>query len=298
MSDPREYTANRCVEQKIDELGTTIEKCKQSDLLGYVGPLMYGCDDIVRDVVESRSPKRETLLVMLETLGGYIEPVRRIVDVLRHNYTRVEFIIPSHAMSAGTILVMSGDSIHMDYYSTLGPIDPQSQTSDGRPIPALGYLVQYNRLLTKANRGQASSAEIAILLNFDQAELYSYEQDRALSVQLLREWLVKYKFKDWTETETKRIPVTGRMRTTRAGQIAKKLNETDRWHAHGTGITMEVLQRDLNLRVDDFTEDKCDPHFADHVRSYHRLLTDYTRKIDQQLTVHRPGEFRFGGPAK
>jgi len=56
--------------------------------------------------------------------------------------TVVDFLIPSHAMSAGTILAMSGDAIHMDYYSVLGPIDPQVENQEGRLIPALGYLIR------------------------------------------------------------------------------------------------------------------------------------------------------------
>src|SRR6266478_8628579 len=41
---------------------------------------------------------------------------------------------------------MSGDSIYMDYYSRLGPIDPQVETRQGKNVPALGYLERYNAL--------------------------------------------------------------------------------------------------------------------------------------------------------
>jgi ClpP class serine protease len=74
------------------------------------------------------SKKRRKLVFVLETPGGYAEVARRISDALRHHYDEVDFLIPSHAMSAGTILVMSGDAIHMDYHSVLGPIDPQSRS--------------------------------------------------------------------------------------------------------------------------------------------------------------------------
>ncbi len=48
-----------------------------------------------------------------------------MVSVMRKHYKEVSFIVPSHAYSAGTVLVLSGDKIYMDYYSVLGPIDPQ-----------------------------------------------------------------------------------------------------------------------------------------------------------------------------
>lgn len=83
------------------------------------------------------------------------------------------------------MLAMSGDAIYMDYYSRLGPIDPQVENQRGRQVPALGYLEKYNELIAKAqNPGAITLAEIQILLNFDQAELHQYEQAQELSVAL------------------------------------------------------------------------------------------------------------------
>src|SRR5579863_7668178 len=102
-------------------------------------------------------------------------------------------------MSAGTVLVMSGDAIHMDYYSLLGPIDPQLERAGSADlVPALGYLVQFERLIEKSRKGKLTTAELTFLVEkFDPAELYSYEQARELSIALLKEWLVRYKFKNW-----------------------------------------------------------------------------------------------------
>ena len=133
------------------------------------------------DAVEALSlstTKRRKLIFIIETDGGYAEVVRRISDALRHHYRVVDYLIPNHAMSAGTILVMSGDAIHMDYHSVLGPIDPQVENQDGKLVPALGYLIRYQELLDKANKGQITTAEMAILLEFDQGNLYSYQQAR------------------------------------------------------------------------------------------------------------------------
>lgn len=293
MKESPKQTANQCVEDEIDGLAGQLETELDMDLLTYMGPLLYGADAILRDMVETREVKRPGLMMMLETPGGYIEPVRRIVTVLRHHYGRVEFIVPDHAMSAGTVLVMSGDAIHMDYYSTLGPIDPQIEGSQGKPISALGYLVQYKRLLSKANRGKASSAEIAILAGFDQGDLYSYEQDRELSIQLLEEWLVKYKFKDWTVTKTRKKRVTDHERKKQATRIGKILNDTNRWHTHGAGITMEVLRRDLKLHIDDFGSDQSHPNLSELLRSYHGLVVDYMQRRGQSAIAHRMGRLRF-----
>ena len=255
----------------------------------YIGPVAYGADDAIREAVErireskKKKDKRDRLLFMLETPGGFAETAVRISETVRHHYGVVDFIIPGFAMSAGTILVMSGDAIHMDYYSVLGPIDPQVPGADGILVPALGYLIRYQELLSKANRGKISTAEMEILMNFDQTLLYAYEQARDLSRSLLEEWLVKYKFKDWDKTETNGRTVTDRMKRSRAKEIADKLNNVKMWNSHGLGISMERLRRELNLKIDDFGAD-LETHTA--VRRYHGLLTDFMARNRHKSVVH------------
>ncbi|MEQ1871799.1 MAG: serine dehydrogenasease, partial [Vicinamibacterales bacterium] len=178
----------------------------------------------------------------------------------------------------------SGDAIGMDYYSGLGPIDPQVQRPGGGMVPALGYLLQYDRLIQKAQKGKLTSAEITYLVaNFNPAELYRYEQARDHSIALLKEWLVKYKFKNWTRTETKGRRVTPAMRVKRAEQCARILQDTARWNSHGRGISMEVLRRDVNLKVDDFAQD---PDLRDRIRPYYRLVKDFMARLGVSSVVH------------
>src|SRR5208282_1426593 len=193
----RVLSANDLVEQTLQGHLLEIEKKLNGDGIAFVGPITLGIDDALRDAVEAIDNKKDKLIFILETDGGYAETARRIADMLRHHYKTVDFVVPGYALSAGTILVMSGDAIYMDYFSILGPIDPQVESSAGKPIPASGYLIRYEELLNKANNGQATTAEMELLLSFDQGELYSYDQARDLSIALLEEWLVKYKFKDW-----------------------------------------------------------------------------------------------------
>ena len=55
---------------------------------------------------------------------------------------------------------------------------------------------------------------------------------------LLKEWLVKYKFKNWKVTQRRKVPVTRKMKEQRAEEIAGKLNDTRLWHSHGRGIQL------------------------------------------------------------
>ncbi len=287
-------SSNQIVEQQLDGCCENLQGLLKADVYAFDGPILHGADVIIRDAIEERLAnarrKSARLALMLETPGGYIEVTQRIADTLRRHYRQVEFIVPDYAMSAGTILVMSGDVIRMDYFAVLGPIDPQvTRPGSDSSVPALGYLAQYERLIEKSKRGMLTTAEMAFLIEkFDPAELYSYEQARDLSITLLKEWLVKYKFKDWKRTETRRRPVTLAMKRKRAEDIAKKLNDTKKWHSHGRGINMDVLQRDVKLKIDDFGVDK---NLNRCIRSYHRLMNDYMMRRGHSAAIHTVGQY-------
>lgn len=294
MADTPPQNANEFIERALDERATALMQAFRSDVLGLNSPMVYPLDDVVRDVVESMGPKRRRrrrgkLVVVLSTTGGYIEVVQRIVETLRYHYRIVDFVIPNYALSAGTVLAMSGDSIHMNYFSRLGPIDPQVHSSTGQQVSALGYLIQWERLLQKARDGTLTAVEASFMLNrFDPGDLYQYDQARELSVELLKEWLVKYKFKNWRLTETHKTPVTSKMKTDRAAEIGTALNDPDRWHSHSSGISMEVLRRKLKLLIDDYDEDE---NAANRIRDYHVLMDDYMGRRTQTGAVHAVGRY-------
>ncbi|MCV5791938.1 serine dehydrogenasease, partial [Escherichia coli] len=66
---------------------------------------------------------------------------------------------------------MSGDKIYMNYASSLGPIDPQVQSSDGKWVPALGYLDKVEEMITKSREGTITQAELMMLSQLDLAHL-------------------------------------------------------------------------------------------------------------------------------
>lgn len=109
--------------------------------------------------------------------------------------------------------------------------------------------------MLKSQQGTLTTAEVILLQKLDLAELHQFELARELSISLLKEWLTKYKFKDWNETQTQKLAVTREMKEERAEFIARELSKHDRWQTHGRGIGMETLRNDLKLRIDDFGAD-------------------------------------------
>jgi hypothetical protein len=281
-------SSNSIIVEQLKERLCALEKATDGDVLVICAPIRFGVDIVVREAVDSLPNRRRKLSVILETTGGFIEVTQRIAQTLRHYYRVVNFIIPNCAYSAGTVLAMSGDDIYMDYFSVLGPIDPQLE-KDNKMVPALGYLEQYERLIKKSSEGKLTTAELAFLINrFDPAELYMYEQARELSISLLKEWLVKYKFKNWRITATRKLKVTKAMRVARAEDIAKTLNKIDKWKSHGRGIHMAVLRRDLKLLIHDFGEDF---KLNECIKDYHRLLQDYLSTVGNSWVVQTREQF-------
>src|SRR6266545_3913129 len=85
-------------------------------------------------------PKGAAVDVFVESPGGYMEVAELLERLLRERFSGVRFIVTHTAMSAATILVMSGDEILMDHKSSLGPIDPQVMRANGLRYPAQSYL--------------------------------------------------------------------------------------------------------------------------------------------------------------
>lgn len=287
-SEPRPQQTNPATSDTIaiEWLHSKLEEIERhcdADVLTIYGQIMPPVDHVVRLAIESLPELRNGLLVIIDTPGGIVEVAERIVSTLRHHYQEVRFLIPDRAMSAGTVLVMSGDAILMDHFSRLGPIDPQLSIED-KPIATsvLSYLEQFERLVKKSEEGTLTSAELVLLQKLDLADLRQYELAAELSVNLIRKWLVQYKFKDWSTHSSTREPVTQQEKTDRAEEIARALNDQEKWGSHYRGIDRHVLT-ELGLKIDDLESDQ---KLSSLVKEYFWFFRDFAYKIQQQNLIH------------
>lgn len=280
MNNPIDETARDLIAKKLQEL----ENYLNADVIVYCGEIFDSAEEQMKKVVEdlqSETEPKTTCYIILTTPGGSLNPVNRMVTVFRHFYSEVNFIVPDFAYSAGTIFCMSGDNIYMNYYSALGPVDPQVQNKDGKLVAALGYLDKINDLLVKAQNNTISQAEFLILKDFDLAELRAYEQAKELAVDLIQKWLVKYKFKDWL-THSNGEMVTLEEKKQRANEIANKLSNNNIWKSHGRAINLEEL-REMNLKIIDYGENK---ELGCKIDDYYSIMKDYVVKYNLRVFVH------------
>jgi hypothetical protein len=266
-----------------------IEDELKADVFTYYGILIDGLETDIVGFIEDLAKdtaKKEKLVVILTTSGGSAFTVERYVNIFRHHYNTVDFIVPDYAYSAGTIFCMSGDNIFMDYASVLGPIDPQVQNKEGKWVAALGYLDKVNDAIEKSRKDTLTQAEYLMIKDLDLSELRSYEQAKELTTELLKKWLVQYKFKNWdvhsTTPALKGKAVTKAQKEAKATEIANKLSDHSMWKSHGRPINCETL-KEIGLKIEDFSSMK---PLRGLIREYYELLSDYVKSNNLPIFVH------------
>src|SRR5689334_11801708 len=104
------------VKRAVAEQAKSVEAKLGGDVAFFFGPLTVGFIRPFRDFLErlakasSIGPPRR-LVFFLNSPGGSAEAAEKMVEIMRHHFPEVFFVIPDAALSAGTVLALSGDRI-------------------------------------------------------------------------------------------------------------------------------------------------------------------------------------------
>jgi len=200
---------------------------------------------IIRDLLAGKKDFRKVDLY-IETPGGSGETAEEIVKFLRGNFDTVSFVVSGEAKSAGTIIVLSGDEILMTETGSLGPIDAKIGRS---VVSAYDYIEWVDEKRKEAEKQGALNPFDAIMIaQITPGELGGVFHALKFAEDLVVEWLIKYKFKKWTVTETRKIPVTEEMKKRRAEEIAEELTDHSKWRLHGRSIKIDDLEK-IGLKI-------------------------------------------------
>lgn len=255
-----------------------IEGCLKTDAIFFFGLIEPAIKNPFWDMIEKLKSNpveenRKTISVILQTPGSSAEIVEKLVEILRHHYDSVNFVIPDYAISAGTLFALSGDKLYMDYSSSIGPIDPQ--VYNGTWVSALGYLGQVGKMIRKSAEGKLPEVDVLMIKGQDLALLNKYEQARDLTKTLLNEWLTQYKFRDWTKHRSnpgkKGQPVKDAEKKERSEEIAEILSNNKIWHSYERQISPKTLQTMLRLDIEDLAQ----RDLQAKVRRYTEFVTPY-----------------------
>lgn len=212
--------------------------------------------------------------LILETPGGFGEVAEQIIRIIRSKYDEFSVIIPGVAKSAGTIMAMAGDEILMEpFVSALGPIDAQLNRQ-GNVFSAEALIEGFEKIKQEVSEtSQLNKAYVPILQGISPGDLEHAQNALDFAKEIVTDWLVEYKFKNWNTHRTKgkptyNKPVTLDDKKGRAEEIAGKLCKHSHWKTHNRSITLADLES-MRLEVTDYSKQA---DLADAIRRYFILL--------------------------
>lgn len=265
-----------------------------ADLNKGAAPISIGYPDIlpIKDQLDNLSGA--ALDLILETPGGSGEVTEDIVRIVRARYDSVAVIVPGWAKSAGTILAMAADEILMGAASALGPIDAQLSWQ-GKVFSADALLEGMEKIKDEVvSTGALNKAYIPILQGISPGELQSAENALKFARVLVKGWLAKYKFRDWSVHSSTGQPVTAQDREVRAEEIASQLCDHRRWLVHGRSIKIDDFV-EMRLKITDFSKDA---ELFDAIQRYHTLLQmTFATNIYKVFETPTSQIYRFIAPA-
>ncbi|TAZ67164.1 serine protease [Rhizobium ruizarguesonis] len=84
-------------------------------------------------LLDTIGPTKKISLI-LDTHGGQTSAAWRLINLLRSFGDEIEIIVPTKAMSAGTLMALGADAIVMTKQAALGPIDPSLSNHPLNPV--------------------------------------------------------------------------------------------------------------------------------------------------------------------
>ena len=215
---------------------------------------------IIRDMLKDVQNQSE-VDVYIETPGGNGVTAEEIARFLHNKFEKVNFVISGEAKSAGTILALSGNDIYMTETGSLGPIDAQIHI--GRSIvSAYDYMDWINaKMQEAAKNGKLNPVDATMVAQITPGEIQLVNHSLEYAKDLVKEWLYTYKFCNWNETTTQKMPVTDQMKKERADKVADEFANHSRWRTHGRSLKISDLEQ-IGLKVNNLDEN---PKIADIV---------------------------------
>lgn len=175
------------------------------------------------------------LTLVLHTAGGSINATESIVAYLRSKFNSIEVIVPTLAMSAGTMISLACEKVVLGHHSQLGPIDPQMNYG-GKSFSARAVVSQFETAKMdivgdplKDIRGDIQMAHLWVPILQSLAPSLIQEAKNALeySEEMVARWAKDYMFCGHLDAEEK------------GKRVAQHFNDATLHKSHGHRIGRE-----------------------------------------------------------
>ena len=181
------------------------------------------------------------LTLILHTPGGITNAAETIVAYLHSKFEYIEVIVPTFAMSAGTMISLGADRIIMGRQSQLGPIDAQLPIG-GRFVSARAIVDQFERAKKELIENiQLAHLWAPILSSLGPALLQEAQNALEYGKEIVKKWLASRMF-------------CGTQNADELASQAADFFSIDKSHkSHGRRIDREEA-RSQNIIIDDLED--------------------------------------------
>jgi|688.fasta_scaffold01417_26 ATP-dependent protease ClpP protease subunit len=222
------------------------------------------------------------LTLLLHTPGGVTNAAETIVEYIRSKFAEVEVVVPTYAMSAGTMIALSSNRIVMGRQSQLGPIDPQLVIS-GTMVSARAIVDQFEKakaeILGDVKAGipgdvRAAHAWAPVLQSLGPALLVQAQYALQYGEEMVGKWLASYMLAGKPD------------RATLGPQIANHFNDAGKHKSHGRRIGREEA-RQQGVTIEDM---EADQRLQDLVlTAYHIATISFERSVATKVLATHTG---------
>lgn len=187
------------------------------------------------------------LTLLLHTPGGVTNAAETIVAYLRSKFgTNIEAIVPTFAMSAGTMISLSTQRVVMGRQSQLGPIDPQMPIG-GRFVSARAVVEQFDRGLAEIKAdASVALAWAPVLQTMGPALLREAQNALDYGETMVAKWLATSMFAGSTDPDAQGATVARHFND--ASTHKSHGRRIDRAEAQGVGVVTEELEANQDLQ--------------------------------------------------
>jgi len=179
------------------------------------------------------------LTLVLHTPGGLTNATETIVEYLLQKFSQIEVIVPTFAMSGGTMVSLAADNIVMGRQSQLGPIDAQMPVG-GRSVSARAIVEQFQEAQSEILADTRRAAVwAAILQSLGPALLMEAKNALDYGEHMVAKWLSERMFNG---------------DDAKARDVAAYFNRSERHRSHGRRID-RAEGRSQGLNIEDLESD-------------------------------------------
>ncbi len=187
------------------------------------------------------------LTFILHTPGGQLSAAETIAAYLHSKFSYIEVVVPTYAMSAGTMLCLAADRIIMGRQSQLGPTDPQMAVGPSQMVSACAIVDQFEQAKTEI-KADLKMAHLwaPILQSLGPALLMEANRVLDYTQTMVARWLQAHMFKD--KKDTAPLLATKVARYFRGSEHKSHGRRIDRDEARSQGVVVDNLETDQALQ--------------------------------------------------